>query len=229
MQKAEISSHMEFFEKTPGWAKVFRLLATIGFLGLIFQVFKKFGGSEVSIAAFGGFAAILVFAMVVKYSIRGKIILDNQQKKIFHQVEIFSSKHSSEVCRSSEIHAIGVSSSTSFLNAKSGLHGALDNSTVKSSYFWAVGLTSTGKTIRLSDDSGNSAMINSQAEKMAEAIGCAFCRGHENTRINPQKLANGRWRFEAEDFDPVARQNYFMVAIIAFLAIAALVAKLTGN
>ncbi len=196
---------------------------------MIFQVFKKIGGSEVSLAAPGGFALILVFALIMKYSIKGKLILDNQQKKVSHQVKVFSSEHLSELCRISEIHAIGVSSSTSFINAKTGLHGALDNSTVKSSFFNALALTGSGKIIALSDANDNCALINSQAEKMAAAIGCTFCQGGENIRIKPQKLANGRWRFEAEDFDPIVRQNFIMIAIIVVLATAALIAKLTGN
>jgi hypothetical protein len=218
------------FVLTPFPARGARVVGWLAFIMLVFRLLKKAGGAELAPVITLVSGVLLLTSAVICYFISGRLVFDPARKQVFYELKMPGLKKQSTVATFSQIHGLGVESKTWFINSKTGLQQAFDNSTSRSSSFRLIAITSSGKILRLSDyQSGACSQINHQAQKAAKLVGCHFVEGSENTMLRPQKLADGRYRFASEDFDPTARQNIIVITIIAIMATVALIAKATGN
>ena len=216
------------FKKTPALGKLVKFSGWVSFLGILFAVFRMLSQKPFPVTLTIIFAIIFILSVILSFFIEGEILVQPASKKIVYRTRILGRESTSTISDFKKIHAIGVKSSTMFVNAKRGIQGALDNSMISNNRFWVVALTNEGKIIEISDHlRENPHALNSNAEKAAKTIECFFSPGSITTRLKPQKRADGRYCFVSDEYDPVQRQNLFLIsAVLIMLFVAYVLDKL---
>ncbi|MGM0601538.1 MAG: hypothetical protein ACQETH_17125 [Candidatus Rifleibacteriota bacterium] len=216
------------FKHTPAPGKLAKLLGWISFLALLFAIFRIFEQNPIPPVFTTIFAIIFLLSVILTFLIEGEVVIQPVNKKIVYKTRFMGRESSSIISDFKKIHAIGVKSSTMFFNAKQGLQGTLDNSMISNNKFWVVALTNEGKIIELSDHlKENPQALNASGEKAAKLIGCSFSAGAITTKLKPERRADGKYHFVSEEFDPVQRQNLFILsAVVIILVVAYILDKL---